>query len=142
MSTQSSLENVQILLLEAVYYESHARHLDFWRATVAASMACQMLITCKTIDWSSTQGDLVKRAYWTCMLSEDFYHLDLDLPRTNIVALQDEVPLPYFHDAHDLHGESGPLISEERSHFQYHFLAMIALRRLIARINATIHECK
>ena len=141
VATQSTLENVQILLLEAVYYEATARHLEFWRSTVAASMTCQMLVKCKPIDWTSTAGDLLKRAYWVCMLSEDFYHLDLDLPRTGIDGLEDTVPLPYFHDAHDQSGTPGPL-TEERSHFQYHFLAMIALRRLIARINHTIHECE
>ena len=140
VGTQSNLENVQVLLLEAVYYEANARHLDFWRATVAASMACQVLIRCKAIDWSSRAGDLIKRAYWTCMLSEDFYHLDLDLPKTGIETLEDEVPLPYFHEAHEYSGQSG-LLGEERSHFQYHFLAMIALRRLIARINNVIHDC-
>ena len=141
VSTQTTLQNVQILLLEATYYEANARHLDFWRTTVAASMACQVLIKCNAIDWSSTTGDLIKRAYWTCILSEDFYHLDLDLPRTGIDSLDDEVPLPYFHDAHEHQNSTSPPV-EERSHFQYHFLAMIALRRLIARINAAIHECK
>ena len=141
VTTQATLESVQILLLEAIYYEATARHLDFWRTTVAASMACQVLIKCNSIDWSSTHGDLVKRAYWTCILSEDFYHLDLDLPRTGIDSMDDEVPLPYFHDAHERQNSSSPLV-EERSHFQYHFLAMIALRRLIARINTAIHECE
>ena len=75
VATLNSLENVQMLLLEALYYESDARHLDFWRATSAASLACQMLIKCKAVDWDSPTGDLVKRAYWTCILSEDFYHL-------------------------------------------------------------------
>ncbi len=139
ITTQTSLENVQVLLLEAIYYESTARHLDFWRATVAASMACQVLIKCKQFDWSTNEGDLVKRAFWTCILSEDFYHLDLDLPRTGIVDYEDEVPLPYFHDAHE---QPSGMMTEERSHFQYHFLAMIALRRLISRINTTIHECE
>jgi hypothetical protein len=141
VTTQTTLESVQILLLEAIYYEATARHLDFWRTTVAASMACQVLIKCNSIDWTSTHGDLVKRAYWTCILSEDFYHLDLDLPRTGIDSMDDEVPLPYFHDAHERQNSSSPLV-EERSHFQYHFLAMIALRRLIARINAAIHQCE
>lgn len=139
VQSQTSLENVQILLLEATYYESTARHLDFWRSTVAASMACQVLIKCKPIDWSSSEGDLIKRAFWSCVLSEDFYHLDLDLPRTGITSYEEEVPLPYFHDGHEQ--ATGPL-PEERSHFQYHFLAMIALRRLIDRINRTIHEGK
>lgn len=133
-----SLVHVQILLLHATYFEANARHLDFWRSTVQASMAIQVLIKCKVVDWSAREGDLIKRAYWSCILSEDFYHLDLDLPQTGIHLLDDEVPLPYFHDAHENTG----LRSDEPSHFQYHFLAMIALRRLIARIHHVIHECK
>ena len=141
ISTQSSLQNLQILLLESIYYEANARHMDFWRCTVAASMACQILIKCRNIDWSSAEGDLIKRAYWTCVLSEDFYHLDLDLPRTGIDLLEDEVPLPYFHETHENQGSGSPP-KEGRSHFQYHFLAIIALRRLINSINSAIHECE
>lgn len=139
--TLCSLENVQILLLQATYYEANARHLDFWRCTVAASMACQVLIRCHSIDWSSQEGDMIKRAYWACILSEDLYHLDLDLPQTGIHTLEDEVPLPYFHEAQELQHGTGRVV-DERSHYQYHFLAMIALRRLIARIHGVIHECK
>lgn len=152
IATQCTLENVQILLLQATYYESTARHLDFWRSTVAASMACQVLIRCQAIDWSSTHGDLTKRAYWTCVLSEDLYHLDLDLPQTGLHLLEDEVPLPYFHEAQQEQAgmrsgsasnpTSPSFASEERGHFQYHFLAMIALRRLITRIHSVINECE
>ncbi|KAH9845066.1 GAL4-like Zn(II)2Cys6 (or C6 zinc) binuclear cluster DNA-binding domain [Teratosphaeria destructans] len=134
--TQCSLENVQIMLLQATYYEACARHLDFWRATVAASMACQVLIRCQPTEWSSPEGDLIKRAYWTCVLSEDLYHVDLDLPQSGILRLEDEVPLPYFHS------ESSPTTVEEGSHYQEHFLAMIALRRLISRTHTVIHECE
>ena len=141
VSSVTSLENVQMLLLEATYYEAHARHLEFWRCAVAASMACQVVIRCNRVDWSSVAGDLTKRAYWTCVLNEDLYHLDLDLPQTGIISLEDQVPLPYFHEASDQQNQSIPL-AEGRSHFQYHFLAMVALRRLIARINKTIHECE
>jgi len=139
--TLCSLENVQILLLQATYYEANARHLEFWRCTVAASMACQVLIRCQSIDWSSQEGDMIKRAYWACILSEDLYHLDLDLPQTGIHTLEDEVPLPYFHEAQEPQRGAGRAV-DERSHFQYHFLAMIALRRLIARIHGVIHECR
>lgn len=139
--TQNTLENVQIHLLEAMYYGSTARHLEYWKCTVAASMSCQFLVRCRTFHWSSLEGDLVKRAYWTCVLSEDFYHLDLDLPRTGIELQQDDVPLPYFHEAQDVPGSAGPL-SEEPSHFQYHFLAMIALRRVIENINQVLHQSK
>ncbi|TKA68875.1 hypothetical protein B0A55_09253, partial [Friedmanniomyces simplex] len=69
--------------------------------------------------------------------------------------MEDEVPMPYFHQAQEQeegHQSGGNSISgsstvgaganEERSHFQYHFLAIIALRRLIARIHNVIHECE
>lgn len=140
VSTLCTLENVQILLLQATYFECTGRHLDFWRCTVAASMACQVLIRCNPVDWTSVGGDMIKRAYWACILSEDLYHLDLDLPQTGIHTLEDEVPLPYFHETQD--PQRGARGVEERSHFQYHFLAMIALRRLIARIHGVIHECE
>lgn len=139
VATQNTLENVQIMLLQATYYEATARHLDYWRSTVAASMACQVLIKCQSIDWQTPHGDLIKRAYWTCVLSEDLYHLDLDLPQSGIQRLEDTVPLPYFHEGHDSLSP-GFWGNDERSHFQYHFLAMIALRRLISRINEVIHE--
>lgn len=131
-----TLVNVQTLLLQATYYESCARHMDFWRATVAASMSCQVLIRCESFDWSTPRADLIKRAYWACILSEDMYHLELDLSPTGIHTLEDQVPLPYFHEAQNMSGR----VSDERSHFQYHFLAMIALRRLIIRIHSSIHE--
>ncbi|KAK5149740.1 hypothetical protein LTS14_010661 [Recurvomyces mirabilis] len=145
--TQCTLENVQLNLLQAAYYEATSRHLDFWRCTVAASMACQVLIRCEPIDWSSATGDLVKRAYWTCVLSEDLYHLDLGFPQTGIHTMEDEIPLPYSHEAQEQHqgssvAGSSAQANQERSHFQYHFLAMIALRRLIARIHNVIHECR
>ncbi|KAK3665185.1 hypothetical protein LTR22_003992 [Elasticomyces elasticus] len=118
--TQCTLENVQINLLQATYYEATARHLDFWRSTVAASMACQVLVRCQPIDWSSTEGDLIKRAYWTCVLSEDLYHLDLDLPQTGIHTMEDEVPLPYFHEAqeHQQEQQSGRNSMSDTGHFE------------------------
>lgn len=138
MST-CTIESVQIMLLQATYYEANSRHLDFWRCAVAASMAMQVLVRCEEIDWQSRSGDVIKRAYWTCVLNEDLYHLDLDLPQTGICTLEDEVPLPSFHETQDSQGDSRG--SGAQFHFQYHFLAMIALRKLISRINAAIHEC-
>ncbi|KAF2215184.1 hypothetical protein CERZMDRAFT_82236 [Cercospora zeae-maydis SCOH1-5] len=148
VATQMSLENVQIMLLQGTYYEASAKHLDFWRSAVTASMACQVLLKCRTIDWQSHQGDLLKRAYWTCVLSEDLYHLDLDLPQSGIQTFEDIVPLPYFTEGQDMHTPGFPVSTSgtstyedrDRSHFQYHFLAMIALRRLISRIHEVIHE--
>jgi hypothetical protein len=43
--TGCDLENVQIFSLAALYYQSCFRHVDFWRMTVSASMACHVLVT-------------------------------------------------------------------------------------------------
>lgn len=134
-----TIEYVQIMLLQATYYEANSRHLDFWRCAVAASMVMQVLIRCQEIDWQSQSGDMMKRVYWTCVLHEDLYQLDLDLPATGMCTLEEGVPLPYFHKTQDSQAHlrgSGALLQ-----FEYHFLAMIALRKLIARINTVIHEC-
>jgi hypothetical protein len=127
-----TIEDVQILLLQATYYEASSRHLDFYRCTAAASTAMLVLVRCREIDWQSQSGDMIARAYWTCVLSEDLYHMDLDLPETGIGTLEDDVPLPVFHEIQD---------SQARQ-LQYHFLAMIALRRLINRTNVVIYRCR
>jgi hypothetical protein len=133
-----AIENVQVLLLQATYYEANSRHLDSWRSTVAASMACQVLIQCRNVNWSSHTGDMIKRAFWACILSEDLYHVDLDLPQTDLHTLEHEVPLPSLDESQEpTDWHSG---SERCSHYQYHFLATIALRRIIARIRAAVNE--
>lgn len=148
LATQCSLENVQIMLLQATYYQSTARHLDFWRSTVAASSACQVLIRCQAIDWWSADGDLVKRAYWTCVLTEELFHLELDLPQTQICTLEDEVPLPQFPELQDQQEDSASLpplsvgAGEERNYHGYHFLAMITLHLLTSRVHREIHACE
>jgi hypothetical protein len=139
--TSCSLENVQILLLQGTYYEANARHLEFWRCVTTASMACQMLIRCQTVDWTSHHGGMLARAYWACSLSENLFHLDLDLPQTGIQVLEDDVPLPYFRRARDQES-LGLSDTEAHSHSQYHYLAMITLRRLIMRIHDVVHGCR
>ncbi|KAF2144101.1 uncharacterized protein K452DRAFT_285324 [Aplosporella prunicola CBS 121167] len=128
---ETSLENIQILLLSAIYYEACGRHLDFWRASQSASTAFQVLIKCLPVEWSSKRGNLLKRVYWTCNLIESWYHFELDLPQTGICDHEDDVPLP---------GEIlGPSAVEDQSTVM-HFLAIIALRRLVTRVHKTIFE--
>lgn len=141
VATSCSLENIQILLLQGTYHEANARHLEFWRCVTAASMACQMLIRCRTVDWSSRYGGMLSRAYWACSLSENLFHLDLDLPQTGIEVMEDDVPLPYFRRAQD-QGNIETNATEVHSHSQYHYLAMITLRRLIMRIHDVVHGCR
>ncbi|KAK8164949.1 hypothetical protein IWX90DRAFT_381189 [Phyllosticta citrichinensis] len=128
---RSSVENIQILLLTGIYFESCGRHLEFWRAASAASAAFQVLIKCTPLDWFTEQGSLVKRLYWTCNLMGNWYHFDLDLPRTGMVESDDEVPLP---------GELLEQATAEEQQAMMHFLAMIELRRLMTRVHGTLFE--
>lgn len=139
--TSCTLENIQILLLQGTYYEGTAWHLEYWRCVVAASTVCQMLIRSQNIDWSSPYGIMMMQAYWACVLSEDLFHLDLDLPQTGIHALEDYVPLPYLQNVPDQEHRSLH-DGDSKSHSEYHFLAMISLRRLITRIHDVVHGCK
>lgn len=129
--TQCNVENIQCLLLASIYYEACARHPDFWRCTVNAATACQVLLRCEAIEWNSRKGNAIKRVYWTCNTIENWYHIDLDLPRTGICDHEDAVPLP---------SDNSLTIGAENQHNLMHFSAMISLRRLITRIHSAIFE--
>jgi hypothetical protein len=136
-----TLERVQALLLQATYYESSARHWDFWKCAAAASASCRLLIQQRDTDWATHAGEMLKRAYWSCVLDEGYYHHDLDLPLTGIFALQDEVPLPIiFRVSKSSHDE----VVEDSfySASSIHFLATISLKRIVDQIHETVHKSK
>lgn len=146
-NTQPCLENVQAMLLRATYFEASARHLSFWSSTSAASLACTCLIRGQQIDWTSAYGDLVKRAYWVCVLHERLFDLEFRVVSTGIESLEDVVPLPHFHDM--VQGEEqsgvpmadnpGMLAGDGKSDSPFHFTAMITLSRLMRRADEIIH---
>lgn len=136
IATDCTLETVQALLLQSMYYESHARHLDYWRCVTSASLALQGLLKVQQIDWTSFHGDQVKRAFWACAVHENLFHIDLDLPGTELRKLEDVVPLPHFHEWQDGVQGAAPEISWI---FHGQFLAMIALRAIIDRIHDVIY---
>lgn len=134
--TQCNLEHVQILSLAALYYESCSHHVDFWRATVSASLACQILISCNSIDWNSPKGDLVKRVYWHCAIMETGLYLELDLTPTGIISLEDRVGFPSFNAAFCESDHQG----NQSSHFEAHYASQVALRRLCANLHRNIYD--
>jgi hypothetical protein len=124
--TGCELENVQVLSLAALYYESCSRHADFWRLMVSASLACQVLATCSPINSNSLRGDLIKRAYWHCAIVEtDLYH-ELGLPVTGITELEDQVGIPSFNTPFCEADHRGNL----SSHFYTYYASQVALWRL------------
>ncbi|TVY19268.1 hypothetical protein LARI1_G002375 [Lachnellula arida] len=108
---------------------------EFWRLTVSASSACQVMISCSNlIDWSSPKGDLIKRAYWHCALMETTLHLELDLPLTGIINLEQQVGLPAFKqpfcEADDR--------ANKTSNFESHYSSLLALTRVCANLHVDI----
>jgi hypothetical protein len=150
IATQPCLLNVQIMLLQATYFEACARHADFWSSVSAASTACKYLIRGQPMDWSSVQGDLVKRAYWICVLQERLLDIDLKIACTGIEDLEDQVPLPHFHEyVPKRKGVDGSLPgtgqlnnADELVDYAYHFSALVALSRLLRRAEDVIHGCE
>ncbi|ESZ98939.1 hypothetical protein SBOR_0695 [Sclerotinia borealis F-4128] len=136
--TECSLENVQMFTLTALYYQSCSRHMEFWRAMMSASSACNILITSGSIDWKSTRGDLIKRAYWHCATMETTLHLDMDLPLTSMMNLETRVELPLFRNQFceaDFEGD-------QQSHWQAHNSSVLALRRICVQVQNSIIESK
>lgn len=73
-------------------------------------------------------------------MCEDLFHLELDLPRTPSYSLEEEIPMPYARSGL---GQAVPTeLKGECSHFQYSFLAMMSLRKLMTRIHSIFHECE
>jgi hypothetical protein len=134
--TECDLENVQIFSLAALYYESCSRHVDFWRLIVSASLACQVLVTRNPVDWNSPRGDLIKRAYWHCAIMEMGLYVELDLPGTGIIGLEDRVGIPGFNSPFCEADHRG----NQSSHFEAYYASQVALRRLCANLHNSIND--
>ena len=100
---------------------------------------CERLIKQREFHSETPNGEMLKRAYWACVLDEGYYHHDLDLPRTGIQAFQDDVPLPSFFRAIDEPPIAGIQATDSPKAYLY-FLASISLKRLVDRIHDVVHE--
>lgn len=150
IATRRCLLNIQIMLLQATYFEACARHADFWSSVSAASMTCRYLIRGQKMDWTSEEGDLVKRAYWVCLLHERLLDIDLKIACTGIEEMEDQVPLPHFHESmpkaerlkSPRSGASRTVGEAEEHDYAYHFTALVTLSRLLRRADALVHGCE
>jgi hypothetical protein len=146
VNTQFRLENVQIMLLQATYFEASAMHLDFWSSISAASLACICLIKSQQINWTSSYGDLVSRAYWVCVLQERLFDLEFRVASTGIESLEDQIPLPHFYvetegrTGNPLSGTTNASTADGKGASAFYFIAMTALSRLLRRADNIIHD--
>ncbi|KAI1770854.1 hypothetical protein F4818DRAFT_431242 [Hypoxylon cercidicola] len=132
--TECSLENVQIFALAAIYYGTCCHHLEFWRLTTSASLACQALLTSNPEELATHRGDLVRRAFWHCSIMETCLNLELNIPRTGLDKLEALVGLPDFSGSFS----EDDYLGNQASHFQEHFASQIVLRRLSVEFHTSL----
>ncbi|KAI0172277.1 hypothetical protein GGR52DRAFT_462053 [Hypoxylon sp. FL1284] len=132
--TECSLENVQIFALAAIYYGTCSHHLEFWRLTTLASLACHALLTSKPEELRTHRGDLVRRAFWHCSIMETCLNMELNIPRTGLDKLEALVGLPDFSGSFS----EEDYLGNQASHFQEHFASQIVLRRLSVEFHTTL----
>ena len=65
-------------------------------------------------------------------------HLELDLPVTTIIRLEDRVGLPSFDGSYCEQDYRGNQVS----HFEKHYASQLALRRLCATLHNDINACR
>ncbi|KUJ22379.1 uncharacterized protein LY89DRAFT_575731 [Mollisia scopiformis] len=88
------------------------------------------------IDWSTPRGDIIKRAYWHCVIMETALQYELDLAPTGIAGLEDRVGMPSFNSPFCEADHRG----NQSSHFEAHYASQIALRRLCAEIHNSLYD--
>lgn len=106
--------------------------------TVSGSSACQVLVTCKAIDWNSAEGDLVKRAYWHSAILETGLHIELDLPATGL--LNDPVSSITSFNGQDVQLSECDEYADEISHYRAHYASQLSLHRLCSDAHDEINE--
>jgi hypothetical protein len=137
--TGCTLENIQIFLLEAIYFEANAMHMDYWRCTVEASTTCEAMLRLGNIDWISHHGDMIKRVFWACVVNEDLYHMDLDLPESGVFVWEKNIAFPTFV-ARAIVTLQTPVARQKRLQCKLNYLAMLALRKLISHIHTSLRD--
>ncbi|TVY37943.1 hypothetical protein LSUB1_G003152 [Lachnellula subtilissima] len=157
--TDCNLENVQVFSLAALYYECCSRHVENYAFLYSnfcsgileidslslislsshdhlSNYLALLIGNSNTIDWGSSKGDLIKRAYWHCALMETTLHLELDLPLTGILSLEHNVGLPAFKqpfcEADDR--------ANKTSNFESHYSSLLALTRFCANLHVDMNK--
>ncbi|KAI9171315.1 acetate regulatory DNA binding [Paramyrothecium foliicola] len=132
--TDISLENVQMLSLAALFYDSCGRFVDCKMLSASASHACQALITSKPHELHGPQANLVRRNFWHCSIVELSLRMEFGLPSTGLDKLNETVGLP------DL-GSSDPneqYVSNQTSSFRSQFASEVVLHQLCASFHSSL----
>lgn len=122
--SQITIEAVQCHLLAGLFYAQLVRPLDSWREINLASTTVSVLLS---IPLNPSRQNLVHRAFWSTLILESDMLAELDLYPSGIARYEDYVPFPFRDE--DSVAES----------VRFHFLAQIAIRRLLNRMHAALY---
>lgn len=138
-SCANDLQVSQYYLTAALFYSQAMRPVDQWMMTDRASTNC--LIFWKHLRSCSDEWtiDLQSRIFWSSLLMEAVIVQELDLPKSRLHELEDEVPLPKFIPYPKAIKKPQSLRSDD-SYYHYHFLAQIAHRIILTRIRDEMYH--
>lgn len=125
---------VQCLILCSVYLGYMCRPLQSYQYLSTASMKLRTLMLCARSRVNSDLEEPERRAYWTLLILESEYCVQLDLVDTGIINADEQVRLPSFDDAQieNAYTPLGHDCTTEPDQFAY-FLAEITMRRSLDR---------
>ncbi|KAK1975499.1 hypothetical protein LZ30DRAFT_356589 [Colletotrichum cereale] len=133
---ECSLENIQMFILAGLYYESCSRHMEFWKMTISASLACYALIARNSAEIYAAHGDQICRAFWYCSIMETGMQQELELPLTGLDKLESRIQLPQFPDYVTTTDEllRVQMYNDRISHYGEVFVYHISLRNIAVKI--------
>ncbi|KFA55606.1 hypothetical protein S40293_10021 [Stachybotrys chartarum IBT 40293] len=130
MMTTTTVLAAQCHLLAAAYLFYLVRPMEAWSLLCSTSTKLQLLLISSS-RVSLHQRELVERIYWNAVLFESDLLTELDLPHSGIVQFEEDVDLPSGFEP-----EEGEQVGGDEL---WYFLADIALRRLLNRVNQLIY---
>lgn len=125
-SFNPSIISCQALILAASYLAHIGKPLHSWRYAQCAFSALQQIQTENRSGSEWHDSDVLRRVYWSCFLLECDRAAELDLPRSGVETMADQVPLPQ--------------ISAEDDYTTTAFLAEISVRRLLNRTHNSLYS--
>ena len=91
------------------------------------------------IDFNNWRGDLQSRLYWSCLMLETILVQELEFPDTGLHDFENFVPLPRFTSFAST--KENPRTKDEDTFFQFHFLAQVAHRIILTRVQRELFFC-
>lgn len=75
--------------------------------------------------------------FWVKLMMASAFNLELDLPLTGIINLEEHIGMPSFEGLGD-----ADYYGNQVSHFQVHYASQVALRRVCYGFHRSISDCE